>query len=123
MAEFYRSTVTRIGPDAKDMIDAGVYILFGEPVPPALADMSVVHDKAPGGQCDVRPGDSLSIGAVAVTIDEVGHLAAHNLEELGHSVVYLNMPTQKLLPGAIKASATQLPAPKAGDAIVFSRAD
>lgn len=123
MAELYRSTVTRIGPDAADMIEAGVYILFGEPVPPALADMSVVHDKAPGGESELKPGDTIALGDAVITIDEVGHLAAHNLAELGHAVVYLNMPSQKLLPGAIKGSAQQLPHPKAGDAIVFARVD
>ena len=121
MTELYRATVTRIGPDAKEMMDAGVFILFGEPVPPALADMSVVHDKAPGGDTDLRVGDRLRLGGVEIVLDEVGHLAAHNLAELGHSVVYLNMPKQKLLPGAMKGSAASMPAPVAGDEVVFWR--
>ena len=38
MTVLWQSPVTRIGDDAAEMIEAGVLILFGEPVPDALAD-------------------------------------------------------------------------------------
>ena len=36
-------------------------------------------------------------------ITSVGDLAAKNLDELGHVVLYVNQPEQKLLPGAVNA--------------------
>ena len=43
MSTLWSADITAIGPDASDMIDGGVVILFGEPVPEALAEVSIVH--------------------------------------------------------------------------------
>lgn len=118
--QFWSSTVTGVGADSPEMFDAGVYILFGEPVPAALADISIVHSGSQG-TANVEAGDTLWIGDVAVTIDEVGHRANQSLAELGHSVVYINVPQQKLLPGAMKATGDQRPVPRVGDRLAFAR--
>lgn len=120
--EYWTSTVSQIGDHTQEMFDAGVYILFGEPVPHALAEISVVH-KGTQGEPEVRVGDTLTIGDVVMTIDEVGEIANMNLAELGHSVVYLNSPKQKLLPGAMKAHGDANPHPQVGDHVAFSRGD
>jgi glucitol/sorbitol PTS system EIIA component len=102
---YYRSTVVEVGPEAKDMIDAGVVILFGEPLPEALAEVSVVHRPSQtlqGHPIDV--GDTVVIGGRELTITAVGDLAARNLDDLGHVVLYVNQPDQKLLPGAVHAT-------------------
>ena len=39
MSTLWSADITAIGPDASDMIDGGVVILFGEPVPEALAEV------------------------------------------------------------------------------------
>jgi PTS system glucitol/sorbitol-specific IIA component len=45
-------------------------------------------------------------------VTAVGDLAAKNLEDLGHVVLYVNKPDQKLLPGAVLVQGTLLtPAP------------
>lgn len=121
MTDIYRSTITTIGEGTQDMFDAGVYILFGEPVPPALADISVVHAGAKDAAPDIRPGDKLLLGGAEIVIDEVGDIANKNIAELGHAVVYLNSPGQKLLPGAIKASSEQTPQPAVGQELAFVR--
>ena len=73
MTDIWSATVTRIGDDAPEMFDAGCYILFGEPVPDALADVSIVHDGA-GQAAEVRPGDDFWIGEDRFTVAEVGDL-------------------------------------------------
>ena len=102
---YYRSTVVDIGPEAAEMIAAGVVILFGEPLPEALAEVSVVH--RPSQTLDGRAisvGDTVVVGAQRLTVTAVGDIAAKNLGELGHVVLYINQPDQKLLPGAVHAS-------------------
>lgn len=117
----WTSTVTCIGPDAQEMIDAGVIILFGEPVPSALADVSVVHEQASAPQRDLVPGDEFVIGDNQYLIDQVGEQAAGNLRELGHIVLYVNSVDQKLLPGAVHVSGDVI-APTSGQQIILRSA-
>ena len=116
---YYRSTVVEIGPDAVEMAAAGVFILFGEPLPEALAEVSIVH--RPSQTLDghaIAVGDTVVIGGQELTITLVGDLATKNLDDLGHVVLYINQPNQKLLPGAVLASG-DIPDLKAGDVIEF----
>jgi glucitol/sorbitol PTS system EIIA component len=102
---YYRTTVVDVGPEAGDMAAAGVVILFGEPLPEALAEMSVVH--RPSQTLDghaISVGDVISVGGAELRITAVGDLAAKNLEDLGHIVLYVDQPNQKLLPGAVLAT-------------------
>lgn len=122
MSTIWTSTVTRVGSDAADMLDAGVVILFGEPVPPALADVSVVHSGAQAPTRDIAAGDVLVMGDQRFTIDAVGDLAAKNLAELGHVVVYVSQPQQELLPGAVMASGDMPVAPAAGATVSVEEA-
>ncbi len=101
---YYRSTIVDVGPEAAEMAAAGVVILFGEPLPEALAEVSVVH--RPSQTLAGRPigvGDTVVIGGRSLEITAVGDLAAKNLDDLGHVVLYVNQPDQKLLPGAVHA--------------------
>jgi glucitol/sorbitol PTS system EIIA component len=116
---YYRSTVLAVGPEAKDMAAAGVIILFAEPVPDALAEVSIVHRPSqPLSGNAIRVGDTVSFGGQELEISAVGDLAATNLEELGHVVLYVNQPDQKLLPGAVHAS-DELPLPEPAQVIEF----
>ena len=101
---YYRSTIVDVGPEAAEMAAAGVVILFGEPLPEALAEVSVVHrpsQRLSGRRIGV--GDTVVIGDRSLEITAVGDLAAKNLDDLGHVVLYVNQPDQKLLPGAVQA--------------------
>ena len=102
---YYRTTVVDVGPEAGDMAAAGVVILFAEPLPEALAEMSVVHrpSQTLEGHA-ISAGDVISVGEAELRITAVGDLAAKNLEELGHIVLYVDQPDQKLLPGAVLAT-------------------
>jgi glucitol/sorbitol PTS system EIIA component len=116
---YYRTTVVSVGPEAGDMLAGGVVILYAEPLPDALADVSVVHrpeHRVPDPA--INAGDVVSIGGHELTITAVGELAAKNLDELGHVVLYVDQPDQKLLPGAVHAAGA-LPDPQPGHVIEF----
>lgn len=111
----YDSEVSTVGEEAASMVEGGVLIFFADPCPAALAEVSVVHKPAGPASRDPRPGDVLQLGEKSVRITKVGDLAASNLRELGHVVVYLDPAENvKLLPGAIHAHGTlELPGPGA----------
>ena len=116
---YYRTTVAEVGEEAGEMIAAGVLILFGEPLPEALAEVSIVHrpSQTLSGHA-IAVGDVISVAGTELQIDAVGDLATKNLDDLGHVVLYVNQPNQKLLPGAVLASG-DVPDLKAGDIIEF----
>ncbi|MDO5676836.1 MAG: PTS glucitol/sorbitol transporter subunit IIA [Propionibacteriaceae bacterium] len=116
----WTSSVVSVGDDAADMFDGGVYILFGEPCPPALADVSLVHSGQPEDAVAIQPGDLFCIGDSCVNVLEVGGLANENFANLGHFVVYLNVGDDELLPGAVKAEG-ELDLPVAGATVSIRR--
>lgn len=109
------------------MLDTGVIVLFGEPVPDALSDICVVHNR--GGRSpmtpkrEIVPGDVLNIAGTRYTIDEVGESATSNLGDLGHVVLYFNSPDQSLLAGAIKVSGPQPQLPNQGAILTIEPAE
>jgi glucitol/sorbitol PTS system EIIA component len=116
---YYRTTVLKVGPEAAEMAAAGVLILFAEPVPPALEELSIIHQPTQTLQGHaISVGDTVTIGAQDVRITAVGEIAANNLEELGHVVLYVNQPNQNLLPGSVLATG-DMPAPEPDDVIEF----
>lgn len=117
--ELWSATVDRIGEFTAEMFDGGCYILFGEPLPDALAEVSLVHKTREAPSRPIQAGDTLELGGVVLTLDEVGELANLNLTDLGHVVVYVNSPEQELLPGAVKASGPERPHPTPGSRIHF----
>lgn len=115
---YWTTTVTTIGPDAQDLIDGGVIILFGDRVPPALAEVSVLHSPAADPERNLAAGDVLTIGEQEYPIDLVGEQAAANLRELGHIVLYVDAVDQQLLPGAVHVTG-QVVTPTAGETITL----
>jgi glucitol/sorbitol PTS system EIIA component len=116
---YYRTTVVSVGPEAGDMLAGGVLILYAEPLPDALADVSVVHrPDHRAAELAIGVGDLVSVGGHQLTITAVGDIAAKNLDELGHVVLYVDQPDQKLLPGAVHAEGG-VPDPRPGHVIEF----
>ena len=120
MTTIWSATVSRIGGDAADMIEEGVIILFGEPVPPALFDVSVVHEghSPRPGDCRRRPRRLRRAELRHETA--VGDKANANLTELGHVVLYVNQPEQELLPGAILATGPAVVVPTVGASLAVT---
>jgi PTS system glucitol/sorbitol-specific IIA component len=116
---YYRSTVVAVGSEVAEMAAAGVVILFGEPLPEALADVAVVHRPSlPLEGHAIRTGDFIVVGDAQVEVTSVGDRATKNLDELGHVVLYVNQAEQKTLPGAVNATGT-LPVFTRGQTIEF----
>lgn len=115
----WQATVSRVGGDAAEMLNGGVLILFGEPVPEALAEVSIVHSGASELLRPPAAGDVIEFAGQSYVLDEVGGRAAENIIELGHLVLYVNQPGQDLLPGAAKASGPELALPRPGSVIAF----
>lgn len=122
MTTIWSSTVTRIGDDAPEMIEEGVIILFAEPVPDALADVSLVHSGGQKQSRDIAAGDVITIGEQSFEVTDLGELANGNLAELGHVVLYVNQPDQQLLPGAILATGPAVQIPEVGAALTVTGA-
>lgn len=116
----WQSTVVRIGEGAEEMFQAGVFIFFGEPVPDALAEVSLVHNGPVAPFAPIQAGDELCVGDTCVRIDEVGSRANENLEQLGHIVLYLNQEDINTLPGAVRGIGP-VPTPAVGDTVVIRR--
>ena len=104
---YYRSTIVGIGPEAVEMAAHGVIILFGEPLPEALREVSVVHrpSKSLEGHA-IGAGDTILLGDGELEVTSVGDTATKNLDELGHVVLYVNQADQKRMPGAVNARGT-----------------
>lgn len=103
------------------MIQGGVLILFQEPVPDELAQLSVIHSPVGSLSRSVTEGDVLQVGDATLTITGVGDRAEDNLRSLGHLVVYVNPGGETgLLPGAIHATG-DLSLPHPGQRIELQR--
>ena len=114
MDVYYESTVLRTGEEAGLMVEGGVVILYADPIPDALEDVSVVHGPARGPDREIRPGDVFAIGEQRIEVVAVGERAHENLRTLGHIVVYLNPGEHtSLLPGALHGKG-MLSIPQAG---------
>ncbi|NGO08092.1 PTS glucitol/sorbitol transporter subunit IIA [Streptomyces sp. HC44] len=121
-APYYQSTILRVGNEAADLIDGGVLILFGEPLPGDLESLSVVHKPVDTPAQEIRPGDELWLGETRLTLTAVGERAQENLTTLGHMVVYVAPdPVAGLLPGAVHAEGP-LAAPEPGAELRLVRA-
>ena len=115
----WKAEVTSVGHEAGEMLEAGILILFSDPVPDALADVSVTHNSTAAPARPLRAGDQFSFSGQAYVIDEVGGRTYDNLAELGHVVVYVDEPDQELLPGAVKVTGPALVVPEMGSNIEF----
>ncbi len=117
---YYHSVVLRVGPEVDEFRQGGVLIFFAEPVPDALASVSVIHQPSSDLQRPLAVGDVLVVDGSQLAIREVGELASDNLRSLGHMVLYADQVDTPLLPGAIKVSGS-LPYPQPGQKIEIAR--
>jgi PTS system glucitol/sorbitol-specific IIA component len=114
---YFRTEVTAVADEARDMIEGGVMILFSPPCPPALGDISVLHKPIQPLEQTPQVGDVLKVGAESAELISVGDIAGDNLKELGHVVVYFNKTLgDKILPGALHVGVA-MTAPAPGDVI------
>lgn len=106
--QYYDSEIRSVGDGVAEMVEGGVLILFAEPCPEALAEVSLVHAPVTGlTEHAPAPGDIVRIGSSELHVTRVGELASSNLWSLGHVVIYVNPEASApLLPGAVHATGT-----------------
>ena len=114
----FESTVTAVGPQVAEFLDAGLLVLFGAQAPVELHDISVLHRPA-GTFLDPAPraGDTITIGGRELEVLAVGGAVEANFNELGHASIKADGRTDPALPGDICVARDPLPLPVAGDVI------
>jgi len=99
---YYRTAVTEIGEEVADLLDGGVLILYAHGAPPALAEVSVMHqvqDEVIGHTPSV--GSTVRLGDLQTTITAIGDTAWLKVKELGHVVINFNASAKAERPGEI----------------------
>ena len=111
--KFY-ARVTSIGEFAKEFIEEGVLVFFGNNAPEELQEHAVVHDSANPLSEDVVVGDTVRIGSDQWTVLAVGNVANDNLRNLGHLVLKFNGLAEPEMRGDINVADVQIPPIESG---------
>ena len=105
MTTHYRTALTAVGPDAADLLEGGILILFADGAPPELAEVSVLHRVAEGPSADgPTVGASLTIGEVGAELTAIGKLAWAKIADMGHVVINFDGAAESQRPGEISVS-------------------
>lgn len=104
----YQASITAIGPQVSEFLDAGVLVLFGQSAPPELAEFAILHDGTHLADA-VRPDDRICLGEHTYRVLAVGEVANQNLSALGHLVVKFNGQVVPEMPGDVCAESAPLP--------------
>ena len=101
--------VTSIGEFAKEFIEEGVLVFFGDNAPEELQEHAVVHNSAHPLSEDVVAGDTVRIGSDQWKVLAVGNVANDNLRNLGHLVLKFNGLTEPEMRGDINVADVKIP--------------
>ena len=66
---YYKTVISEVGPEVRDLLEGGVLILYADGAPPELAEVSVLHRAEQAHAEAPRAGSQLRIGEVSA----VGH--------------------------------------------------
>jgi glucitol/sorbitol PTS system EIIA component len=111
MTEHFRTVVTQVSDEARELVESGVLILFAEGAPPELAEVSVLHAVKSAPTADSPAvGAALSFGDVQAEITAIGDYAWRKIGEIGHVVINFNGALTTPRPGEICASPVDLQA-------------
>jgi PTS system glucitol/sorbitol-specific IIA component len=99
---YLETEITAIGPEAAEMAEGGIVILFADGAPPELAEVSVLH-KTAQEPSDAEPpiGSSVRFGALQVKITGIGPTAWAKMKSMGHIVFAFNGGDGSDRPGEI----------------------
>jgi PTS system glucitol/sorbitol-specific IIA component len=114
-----KSVITAIGTDAVTQ-DEPLIILFNETATKLIKTSAVIQKFTDNELFDLKENDSITFGDQVYTINEVGHMSNSQLQELGHSTLLFEEPTEeKLYANGIYLTPTQLPNLEVGMEIVY----
>jgi glucitol/sorbitol PTS system EIIA component len=98
---YYRTVISEVGPEVRDLLEGGVLILYADGAPPELAEVSVLHRVEHAHAEAPRAGSQLRIGEVSALVTAVGPTAWHKVNEMGHVVINFNGSGTAERPGEI----------------------
>ncbi len=99
---YYRTVVTEVGVEVADLLDGGVLIFYAHGAPPALAEVSILH-QVQDEIVDHVPavGSVIKLGDLQTRVTAIGDTAWHKVKELGHVVINFNASSTAERPGEI----------------------
>jgi PTS system glucitol/sorbitol-specific IIA component len=97
----YETTIKEIGPEAADLLEGGVLILFRVGAPRELAEVAVLHEPTVRSATAPAPSDMLMIGNEKMKITAVGETAWKKVQDMDHVVFSFNGATEVQRPGEI----------------------
>lgn len=100
MTQIFATTVQGIGGEAAMFAEQGMYILFGDNAPAALADYCYTIVMNPT-TADVTPGQRLVLDGVTFPVTAVGSLVRKNLDGLGHITINFDGAGEPALEGTL----------------------
>jgi glucitol/sorbitol PTS system EIIA component len=111
VTELFRTIVTQVSEEARELADGGILILFAEGAPPELAEVSVLHrvQIAPTTESP-SVGAELRLGGVSTRVTAIGDYAWRKIGEMGHVVINFNGASSTPRPGEICVSAVDIAA-------------
>jgi glucitol/sorbitol PTS system EIIA component len=101
MTVLYETTIKEIGPEAADLLDGGVLILFRVGAPRELAEVAVLHEPTIRDATAPAPSDTLVIGNEKFKITAVGETAWKKVQDMDHVVFSFNGASAVERPGEI----------------------
>ncbi|MFZ1283565.1 MAG: PTS glucitol/sorbitol transporter subunit IIA [Propionicimonas sp.] len=100
MPQIFATTVQGIGDEAAMFAEQGMYILFGDNAPAALADYCYTIVMNPT-TADVAAGQRLVLDGTDFIVTAVGSLVRKNLDGLGHITINFDGATEPALEGTL----------------------
>ena len=112
MTEHFRTVITHVSEEARQLVESGMLILFAEGAPPELAEVSVLHAVKEISPMAGSPavGAEFSLGGVLARITAIGDYAWRKFGEIGHVVINFNGASTMPRPGEICVSPVDLKA-------------
>jgi PTS system glucitol/sorbitol-specific IIA component len=105
VTDYFRTVVTDVSDEARELVEGGILILFAEGAPPELAEVSVLHrvKMAPTVESPAV-GAELRLGGVSARVTAIGDYAWKKIGEMGHVVINFNGADSTPRPGEICVS-------------------
>jgi PTS system glucitol/sorbitol-specific IIA component len=106
---YLTTTVTEVSDEARELIEAGVLILFAHGAPPELAEVSVLHRVVTDPTAEAPAvGATLTIAGISTRITAIGEYAWKKVREIGHVVINFNAQETSYRPGDISVGSVDL---------------
>ena len=100
MTEHFRTIVTRVSPEALELVEGGILILFADGAPAELAEVSVLHRVGQGRRRKRPPSaTNLRIGDLSTRVTAVGEFAWQKIDDMGHVVINFDGRGRSASPG------------------------